>query len=598
MDIRLIEYFGVALKEASDLAPERVNGISNQYGYAIHPDCCNESVMKWLDTKSTNYNSTFYKNIEEVTSRDRLTLFIEQIISYAITYGRGEMFSMNDSDYSEVPEIRKYKVILPISKEELLEKCINILYSGIALKQDTMEALCEYVVDFDGSWDINKVANKEAQCYLIDLTDIMPADPFTVIRYINFKVTRATQIVKDEMLLHRYKYGSHFDMSILNEDTLKALSSIFYRYKPVFLGLGKQSASNKKVVNRLRRMAVKNHKPFTAGFWETIVSTPHSAKELKERLELDTPSNFKIIRLIQAVRENRAKIGASGNVYSMYNIRNGRVWYKKEGVQMALSPKYGWWDLLEEMLYNELVARLSKKACTIRLPEALNLVCPTSEKTFIGNIPFGSYYDMQNHNMIGIYWRNEWGAHDFDLSFTNYEGTKIGWDSSFYNMNRSIVYSGDMTNANPEASEVIYMANKCPDGMIKVNRYCGECGSKFKFCVAQSEVKSLPKNYMIDPNTIKFETMVESTDAESFVGFVVDGRLYMCDFKSGDRQVSHNVGVNDYVKALKRKALSFVDLRQLLVDAGFKIRKQERKDNPIQIDLSELDKGSLIELFS
>ena len=72
----------------------------------------------------------------------------------------------------------------------------------------------------------------------------------------------------------------------------------------------------------------------------------------------------------------------------------------------------------------------------------------------------------------------------------------------------------------------------------------------------------------------------------------------MCDFKSGDRQVSRNVGVNDYVEALKRKTRSFVDLRQLLVDAGFKIRKQERKNSPIEIDLSELDKGSLIELFS
>ena len=87
----------------------------------------------------------------------------------------------------------------------------------------------------------------------------------------------------------------------------------------------------------------------------------------------------------------------------------------------------------------------------------------------------------------------------------------------------------------------------------------------------------------------------------SMIGLVTDQRLYMCDFKSGDKMVSCNgkgMKTEEYIEALKRKVLSFVDLRTLLEDAGFKIRKRSRKDNPIELDLSDLKKDSLIELFS
>ena len=137
MDINLIEYFGVALKESDTLSVEKVKELrklSAKTGYIIHPDCYNSSVLRWLRTKDINMNSTFYKTWEDITNRDRFQLFIEQTISYIINYGMDGNFKMNDGDYSLVPEIRKYKCILPISEEELFIKCRDVLYSGIALK--------------------------------------------------------------------------------------------------------------------------------------------------------------------------------------------------------------------------------------------------------------------------------------------------------------------------------------------------------------------------------------------------------------------------------------------------------------------------------
>lgn len=608
MDTRLIDFFKVALVDSNTtLDPKVINQTAMKRGYIIHPDCCTDDVSIWLDDQDVNYNATFYKTWKDVTSKSRLELAIDQLISYAINYGLGGNFDMNDNDYSLVPDIRQYKVILPVTVEDLYNKCLKVLFSGIALKRDTMEALCDFIIKHRGEFAesgftldfaIDDIKNKEAQIYLCDQMGICPNEKFSLLRYIVYKVTSETQIVKDEYILQRMKIGRKFDLGTLSEKQLEGLASIFYRYKPVFLGLKSHPFPRQKyMVNRLRRMAKALHQPLDSGFWETIVNRPYTAFHLKDMIKRTNPSSFKLIRIIQAVREERSKIGVVGNVYSMYPIRNGKVWFKKEDVPAALSQKYDWWDILEEVLYKELVNRLKTKACTVKFPTELNLTCPTSEKTFIGNIPFGSNYKMTEHNMVGIYWREEWGARDFDLSFILYDGTRIGWNTDF-KLGKKIIYSGDMTHANPEASEVLYMQGGCPDGMIKVNRYSGNEGSRFKLMVAQSKVDSLPENYMVDPNTIKFQTTIHSLGAESFVGFVNDGTLYMCDFQSGDSQVSSVMTSDEYGQVLARKARSFVDLKQLLLDAGFKERKRSTKDNPIELDLSDPNKDTLIDLFS
>ena len=609
MDTRLIDFFKVALVDSNTtLNPKVINQTAMARGYIIHPDCCTGDVSIWLDDQDVNFNSTFYKNWKDVASKSRLELAIDQLISYAINYGLGGNFDMNDKDYSLVPDIRQYKVILPVTVEELYNKCLKVLFSGIALKQDTMEALCGFIIKHRGEFAesgftldfaIDDIKNKEAQIYLCDRMGICPNEKFSLLRYIVYKVTGQTQIIKDKCILQRMKIGHRFDLGKLSEKQLEGLASIFYRYKPVFLGLKSHPFPRQKyVVNRLRRMAKVLHQPLDMGFWETIVNRPYTAFHLKDMIKCTNPSNFKLIRIIQAVREERSKIGAAGNVYSMYPIRNGKVWFKKEDVPVALSQRYDWWDVLEEVLYQELVNRLKAKACTVKFPEELNLTCPTSEKTFIGNIPFGSNYKMVDHNMVGIYWREEWGARDFDLSFIKYDGTRIGWNAYFKDTGHKIIYSGDMTHANPEASEVLYMQGGCPNGMIKVNRYSGYEGSRFKLMVAQSKVDSLPENYMVDPNTIKFQTTVHSLGTESFVGFVNDETLYICDFQSGDSQVSSVMTSDEYGQVLARKARSFVDLKQLLLDAGFKERKRATKDSPILLDLSDPNKDTLIELFS
>ena len=148
MNLNLIEFFGVALSDEPKADTKLVNEAAAKRGYIIHPDCCTKSVYNWLNSKSTNINSTFYKSFHDVSSKDRLDLFFDQMLSYASTYLLGENLTMNDGDYSTVPNIRKYKVILPITQDELYDKCLNVLISGIPLKSDTISALGNYIYSY------------------------------------------------------------------------------------------------------------------------------------------------------------------------------------------------------------------------------------------------------------------------------------------------------------------------------------------------------------------------------------------------------------------------------------------------------------------
>lgn len=613
MDIHLIEYFGVALKEADKLSADRHNELlklAAKTGYIVHPDCCNSSVLRWLRTKDVNMNSTFYKTWDDVTKRSRFQLYIDQIVSYAINYGMGGNFNMNDGDYSLVPDIRKYKVILPVTERELFEKCRDVLYSGIALKDATSSALCNFVASLYkkyfnlGLISVDFIKNKEAQVKICDTLKIVPNDKFNLLRYMVYKSIGSAVLIKDKATIYKiekHASGSAFDMSKLSKENIEDLSSIFYRFKPIFLAFKKQMTTNHAVVNKIRKLAKVNHRPLITGFWESVVNKPVSLETLQKRLETDRPTNFKLITVIQSIRENRLLFGAQSR-YKMYIVRNGKVWVDQLENPNIIDTKYDWWDILEEVLYKTLVERLKEKACTVKFPTDLNLTCPTSEKNFVGNIPFGSNYNMTEHNMVSVYWKNEWGTNDFDLSFTDYSGMKVGWNSAFYNRNHNVIYSGDMTNADPEAAEVIYFKKGCPNGMIKINRYWGEPNSKFIFSVAQNEVSTLPHNYIVDPNTIKFQTeVVSGAKMEQMLGFVNDNRLYICTFDTNNARVSGASTMakdEDIAEILNRKCRSFVDLKKLLLDAGFKERKRGTKENPIELDLTDLKKDTLIDLFA
>lgn len=645
INLKLITMFNVAPKasEAEKLSFEKVNAESAKYGWIVHPDCCSKTVLEWIKAEAkVNYNKTFYAKWEDITSKTRFELLVDQLIHYATTYGTGftagQGYVPNQEADVEIP-YKSFKVIMPATEEEIYNRCIKMLQSGIALESETLNILIDYIVKEDRytkyGLNIDSIKNKEAIIMLMDITNVYGTDPFNMLRYFVFKATGKAMLIKDRRTIQTIKENAEkVDFTRLSETECNILASVFYRFKPLFLAFKhtadqgsakvfkneafRKAASklkaavtscptNASVINHIRRLAVKAHKPFTPGFWETILTEEKSLTEVANRLAKDKVTNFKKITLMQGIL---AKLqNASGK---MYVIRNGKMWVREDAPQVSqnmnsyLMRVYG-------MLEDSIVQSIKDKACAVRYPKNVNLTVPTSEKNFIGNYPFGTSVDMgEDHNVIGIYWRNEWGTRDFDLHLADINGCSYGWNARYTDGINQIIFSGDMTNAEPEATELFYISKNCPDGKVSVSQYSGATKSQFKFFVAREDRSSMKDRAygngygscgkpcpMCDPNNIKAEFIIPvDGERDKQCALIVDNRVYLMDLTQGGGRVPNQKYAQVYIENLKNKCRSFVDLKPILEKAGFTFVEEGDEKTEVALDLTQLSKDTLIDLFS
>jgi hypothetical protein len=603
----IIDFFGMAPTVSSNndrLDFAELNQIAVKKGYLIHPDCCSTYVRDWLSSLTSDYNSTFYREWNEVISRNHFELFVDQILHYATTYGTdfqvGNGYVPNGG--SDIPQYTKLKVIRPINMGDLYLRCVNTLVNGVALSEKTMEAMVSVVVEYTKEKNIeitpkflSNVKNREAQAALSSYLGIFPDDEISILRVIVYKITGSAILIKDRKTEGELRKCSDSlsPLGNLTEAEMVKLSRIFHRFKPLFMSM-KVGRKTNHVVNRIRKLADRNHNPMEAGYWETLLSNRKNYQKIEQRLpELDT---FRKVRLLQAV--NTALFSASTD--SVYVIRNGKV-----HVRLGYRPKYDteYLKLLKGLLESSVVEDLKPKACRVRFPRFFSLTVPSSEKSFVGNYPFGTSVELGHSSVFGIYWRNEWNGKnhtDYDLSFITAGNSKIGWNSEYYNWNNSIIYSGDMTNANPEATELFYVNRLCPSGIVKVNKYSGYSGSdkgKFRFFVAVDNSVDVKKlmNHMVDPNNVILDTMTESNGCrnEMSLGVVHNNRLYLMSLNSGNRLVSYgDERSSAFLTTMLESSKCFVNLKEILLRAGF----VEDDENP-ELDLEDVKKDTLLNLL-
>lgn len=637
MNTKLIKLFNVALVENTSFKDmfKTVNQLAAQVGYFVHPDVCNDSVLAFLGEQSINPNATFYKNWLDATSKTRLELALDQVLHYLTTYGTdftlGNGYVPNDGE-NDAPAIdfKNFKVIMPISADDLFNRCWNMLCSGVALKGDTMQAVADYAIEHvhNGKMiNVDSIKNREALVYICDALNIWPENAHNLFRLIMYKTTGDTLIVNNNDTIRRIKTSNKlFDFNKLSADDLVHLSSIFLRYKNLFLAFKHNTINvdNRAAINKLRKLADKNHKPFKAGFWQTLFSEPKTVEEIKEHL--DELTTYKKIALMQLAMERY--VMPSNNLYF---IRNGKQFLKINDSKYQYSDSV---NALKDTIYATKVYAILKESIietlktnsekdvvvsvfddgtpaetkkvpkVVKLYSGMHVTLPSSEKSFVGNYPFGTQFDLTQNNLIGCYWRSVWGTNDYDLSLIDIKGDKIGWNSSFYNGERNIVYSGDMTNAEPEACEVIKITNPTNvKALIKINQYRGQNKSKFELFFGQSDKKFRYKaydNFMVDPNEIKFRATIEHENKrEMQVALVGNNKITLMEVHSGNSIVSgrNNSHNDDYINALMAKTEYFVDAEEMLREAGFQI-VDENYTGEVDIDFANLDKDSLLSLLA
>lgn len=611
---KLIEFFNCNIITDENYSEDKwlkINKKAMKLGYWIAPNAVNKHIENFLSSKDINYNSTFYKTFNDVVSKTRFELLCDQLLHYFTTYGTdfsvGNGYVPNDGEIDIRTTFKNYKVITGCTAKDMYDKCASLLYSGIALKQSTMQVICDFIIETDkDSINVNDIKNREAQVYFCSKTNIFPDDPVALLRCIIFIATGQILLIKNQDLIGSIKLNSSkFDFRKLTEDQLIKLSTIFNRFKPLFLAFKHSISvywdndnyktiieSNKSYINKIRRLSNKYHEPMRTAEINSIVSKEHSIDEIKNIIS--NVNNFKIISLINICREI-----TSNSEYIMYNIRNGKSFFTTKNNKFNID----YVKMLNKVLMDELASRLSSKTCYVKYPKNVNIGAPTSEKNFVGNFPMGTNFVLDKNNYIGIYWRNEWGAHDFDLSFTSIDGTFYGWNSSYYSADQAVVYSGDMTNAYPEAAEYFYFNKAVKNGICSINRFNGRDGAKYKFIYgADSDGRKFKRGYIFDPASLIMETELVSDTPMQSLGIVIDGRFYVTNKGTGNRRIASCAGkYTDYVMGgFMSKLTNCISLNELLEYCGFvDIDTVENPDENIDIiDFRVLDKKTIIDLFA
>ena len=173
-------------------------------GYIIHPNAmwAKDKIIDFYKKEKlsgNDLNKTFHKSWEKVKNSSRFELLIHQIFHYLSTYGSNFQDEIYIPDeVLELPDIKlKFVVINAYTKEQLIEKSLYLLKSGIALKEETIDDLItllgdELQYEFTGKEGIR---NKEAIIKIADLYGVRPSDIMEFFRYIIYRTTNESLLI-------------------------------------------------------------------------------------------------------------------------------------------------------------------------------------------------------------------------------------------------------------------------------------------------------------------------------------------------------------------------------------------------------------------
>jgi hypothetical protein len=584
------ELFGKVIPTGNALNPKNVNRVAVKAGYIVHPACCTQEVYDFLLNQPTAYNNTFYRSISYVAENTRAEIWTDQVLHYASTYGTeyqgtpyipNPMYNVEDSEMYNI-NFQDAKVILPMTVEELGDKVRGMLYSGIALKTDTLNKLMDLYNNYFILVDLDAIRNVEAKIMFQKRKNILPTTAQDMVRFLVYSYTNTAMVVQNletirTIQINPNKYNPVADITKFG---IEKLSTVFLRYKNLFLAM--KNDDTKSVINSLKRASKLHHKPMQKNIWEDIYGD-HSVFDYIKTV--DSLTNFKKVRLMQALSVNSLDLNCKP-----YLVRNGKLFIKDESTKARKN------EILHSIIKTSLIESLRSKACKVKLPKHINLTLPSSEKSFIGSMPLGSYIDLADQNaLLGIMWRGEDGAQDLDLSYTDISGTTYSWCSSYFNEERNIVYSGDMTSANPEATEYFFCKSGAKNGMLKVNLYNGDNNSKFTLFVGKTDEDFVVSKCTVSNDLIKTRLNLACIGGETALGLIINNRFHFCDFIMGGNRVASRGGLSSKLVQYYTDIMdSYVFAKDILSEAGFEFTDGDDFD----IDLSGDDKSALISLLS
>lgn len=596
--------------------------------YANTPTGRLGSLTREIESHTVSYrdwNNAFYKSWSKLEDLSDFELRRDQILHYLTGY---ESIGIKSDPFIYYPiddiELLDFEAGLPVlfikslTENEILEKLDNMMSSGVALKPETQDDILTIL----GSLDFQKILpliirckNKELNAQFAIKFDIVPKNPTEFLRYIITLSTGNSLVIKDKATISAIKMADNkpeveqaFRTYSKTYGTWVLLAESFHRYKPLWLAF-KSYNDLKPVINKIRKLAVKYHKPMSKDLLNDITGMLNRGDDIYQaqfKQALEKANSFRKIRLLYALKTMLAR-----NSEVLYKIRNGKSYATTRKFNYDSKVLVKIYKNLYESIVNDLRKKVEGKL--VYLDSNIDYALPATEKQFVGNFPSGTsvVVDPMHDMIVGVHWENfEEKIIDLDLSLIDIDGRKLGWNGVY--RNGQAMYSGDVTDASNGASEFFYFKN-IENGTYLMNLnfynswYTSDRDTEipFSIIVGQSTVEKISKNYMIDPNEVKLQTSSSIGSEQKILGLVniEDGKatFYFSESKVGKLNVSsgteHSLIAQKFMINQLKNSISFKDI---LLEAGALITYSE-EDNPKDIDFDfsaeSISKNIILELF-
>lgn len=484
-------------------------------------------------------------------------LLLKQFMHYVEVYGLDSpgLFNLEVNEGTVVT----LRFIRGVTVDQLSDMVRKLLYANAPISD--VEMVKSIIRDFDVSFDINQVANNELRVALFDETTDVLTDGDDVVRYMVYKATNNSLLIKSQEVIaavSNYKFSAKFI-----ENHAVPLAKVFNRHKRLIIAA--KNKANRSAINRVTRLSKTLHVPIRESLGKNFVALAIAGKADATALDkVSLRDKFKMLNLLEYKK--------LGNDTDAFIIRNGKI-HLESGRRF---DNVGRINQIRDMI----LASLNKDLASLRdrvilLDPSVDYGLPISRKQTIGNLPFGTAVTVNDRISSGIYWHNNGGASDLDLSTIDSDGIRTGWASlNGYSKTAKVTFSGDVTDARDGAME--FMTSREINYGLFVNIFRGNTNSEFELVVGDDS-----KDRWITNTKIREKSKL--TGRGSIIGFVKNNQFIVYQgLLNNDRWSS-----NDKSRAVvARGASEFWTVGKLLTALAIQFDTKKKDDVKYDFDLS------------
>lgn len=549
------------------------------------PRAIAQTAISFYGYNNETFNRTLIESFAAVANMSRDEFYLTQILHYLTTYGTNftTPFVVGARTFTpEETKALKITIIRAESASRSLERINELFANTVAPKAQnihyyrTLAPLTTIAPE--------EVKSKELMIIMCAERGIKPSDPEVLFRYLVYCITNETLIIKNKTLILKIKSAMTNPnraklINFLTEDEMKALASIFYRYKPLFLAF--KTPGTASVINKIRRLAVKYHKPQSANTIKNFVNL--SSKE--QTAIIARATNRELIKLYNAL--------AVPSGTRLFQIRNGKIWVREEEKEGKVS--LGLFDKIcaASAIGIELHKRLKNyRGMTVYIPRGISYAVPYSEKQFSGAIPWGTAIgatDKENAFTIGVHWVNDPDESGCDLDLHAHTPTNhFGWNGDYISGDGEIIFSGDMTNAPAPkgAAESFYINNIDEPVILTLNAFSAKSNKQFQFFMTKGKDDEMRERATFDASKlISAPLPLAFADKSSLSLGIFDNKTF---YVYGGNVAEGAVPSRDYpkfIEALLNRMTSTYRFEALASALKINIVHEAPKDTPF-LDLS------------